>query len=74
MLKDYLVELLKNEQLTTIEILDRINDHFRHGSSRQQLGNVLGKNKIFQKIGMVKLKGLISGCTYNGKWTLKSGM
>jgi len=71
---DFVEKILQLEQLTTIEILDRVNNHFRHGSSRHQLGNVLSKDIRFQKLEMVKLRGFISGSTYNAKWGLKGGM
>lgn len=71
---DFIEKLLKYQELTTIEILDRVNKHFRHGSSRHQIGNVLGKDMRFQKVEMVKLKGFISGSTYNCRWGLKGGM
>ncbi len=56
---------------SSIEILDMINNSCRHGSTMQQLGNVLAKDIDIIKIGYVKRGGLVSG-TYNiAEWALK---
>lgn len=67
-----IVEILSIRPMATIEILDRLNKHFKNGTSRHSLGNVLGKDIRFVKIDMVKLKGHISGSTYNAIWALKA--
>ncbi len=56
---------------STIEILDMINNSSRHGTTCQQLGNVLSKDRDIVKIGHVKRDGTVSG-TYNiCEWALK---
>ena len=53
--------LLDNGPQPTNKILDHINDTTRHGSSSQQLGNVLSKNKAFVKVGNTMRQGVLSG-------------
>ena len=43
------------------EILEHINSVMRHGTTSQQLGNVLSKDKYVIKIGFVKKSGILSG-------------
>ena len=43
------------------EILEYINTTTRHGTTPQQLGNVLSKDRYIMEIGSVKRMGLISG-------------
>ncbi|RZD31033.1 MAG: hypothetical protein CXT77_03185 [uncultured DHVE6 group euryarchaeote] len=45
----------------TSEILEHINSTMRHGTTSQQLGNVLSKDKHVIKIGFVKKSGILSG-------------
>jgi hypothetical protein len=45
----------------TSEILEHINSTMRHGTTSQQLGNVLSKDKGVLKIGFVKKSGILSG-------------
>lgn len=50
-----------------------INNSSRHGTTYQQLGNVLSKDRDIVKIGHVKRGGMVSG-TYNiCEWALKTG-
>jgi len=67
-------EFLKDESKNTIEILDYLNNHFRHGTSIWQLINVLSKDKDITKVGNVSRKGIVSG-TYNiCEWALKENI
>ena len=43
------------------EILEHINSTMKHGTTSQQLGNVLSKDKKVIKIGFVKKSGILSG-------------
>ncbi len=54
----------------TEQIKSYINDNMRHGTTSQQLGNVLAKNpKIILKSGFVPRHGIVSGtydiCSWN---------
>ena len=54
----------------TEQIKSYINDNMRHGTTSQQLGNVLAKNpKIILKSGFVPRQGIVSGsydiCSWN---------
>jgi hypothetical protein len=66
------VEILKERPMATIEILDRLNAHFKYGTSRHSLGNVLGKDTRFIKIDEVYLRGSISGGTIQKIWALRA--
>ncbi len=57
-IKRYLAE--KGEANTT-EILEHVNTTMRHGTTPQQLGNVLSKDKDIEKIGNTKRGGALSG-------------
>ncbi|RZD30469.1 MAG: hypothetical protein CXT77_04515 [uncultured DHVE6 group euryarchaeote] len=56
-INEYLCERPRN----TAEILEHINTTMRHGTTSQQLGNVLSKDKHVIKIGFVKKSGILSG-------------
>ena len=56
-ISDYLSERPRN----TVEIQEHINSTMRHGTTSQQLGNVLSKDKKVIKIGFVKRSGILSG-------------
>lgn len=42
-------------------IMEHINDVSRHGTTMQQIINVLGKNAEFEKVGSEVKGGLVSG-------------
>ncbi len=66
-MKKYLEDGPKN----TLEILDMINNSSRHGTTCQQLGNVLSKDRDIIKIEHIRQGGIISG-TYNiCEWAVK---
>ena len=56
-IKKYLYERPRN----TAEILEYINSNMRHGTTSQQLGNVLSKDKDIVKVGYIKRSGILSG-------------
>lgn len=57
-IKRYLAE--KGEANTT-EILEHVNTTMRHGTTPQQLGNVLSKDKDIEKVATTKRGGALSG-------------
>ena len=57
-IKAFLAERPRN----TAEILEHINSTMRHGTTSQQLGNVLSKDKDIVKVGYIKRSGILSGC------------
>lgn len=62
--------LATGEKMTT-EILGYINENSRHGSSTNQLGNVLSGSKEFKKTGRDKFGGMRRGSYYYvDKWGL----
>jgi len=56
-IKQFLAERPRN----TAEILEHINSTMRHGTTSQQLGNVLSKDKDIVKVGYIKRSGILSG-------------
>ena len=56
-IKKYLGDRPRN----TAEILEHINSTMRHGTTSQQLGNVLSKDKDIVKVGYIKRSGILSG-------------
>ena len=56
-IKKFLVDKPRN----TAEILEHINSTMRHGTTSQQLGNVLSKDKDIVKVGYIKRSGILSG-------------
>ena len=56
-IKTFLGERPRN----TAEILEHINSTMRHGTTSQQLGNVLSKDKDIVKVGYIKRSGILSG-------------
>ena len=54
-------KFLGDKPRNTAEILEHINSSMRHGTTSQQLGNVLSKDKDIVKIGYIKQTGILSG-------------
>jgi hypothetical protein len=52
---------LSDRPRNTAEILEHINTTMRHGTTSQQLGNVLSKDKDIVKVGYIKRSGILSG-------------
>ena len=48
-------------EANTTEILEHVNSTMRHGTTPQQLGNVLSKDKDIMKIATTKRGGALSG-------------
>jgi len=70
-IREKVKKYLEDGAKSTIEILDYINDNSRHGTTCQQLGNVLSKDRDIVKVGLVK-RGAITSGTYNiCEWALK---
>ncbi len=65
-IKTYLAERPRS----TTEILEYVNKTSRHGTTPQQLGNVLSKDKDIMKVGMVKRAGVRYGCYHVCQWAL----
>ena len=63
---------LKGEANTT-EILEHVNSTMRHGTTPQQLGNVLSKDKDILKISTTKRGGALSGRYEICVWQLRPG-
>ena len=58
-------------QANTTEILEHVNSTMRHGTTSQQLGNVLSKDKDIRKIATTKRGGALSGRYEICVWTLR---
>ena len=57
-----IAEFLKeNGPQPTYAIQDYINECMRHGTTSQQLGNCLSKDKRFIKVGAARRNGILSG-------------
>jgi hypothetical protein len=65
--KDY----LKAGPKSTAEILEYINTTSRHGTTTQQLGNILSKDKDIVKVGYVRRVGSRYGSYNICEWCLK---
>ena len=61
---------LAQQPRSTTEILEFINTNSRHGTTSQQLGNVLSKDKEIIKIGYVQRAGVRYGCYKVCQWAL----
>ena len=64
-------QYLNDRPRSTTEILEYINKTSRHGTTSQQLGNVLSKDKDIVKVGMVQRAGVRYGCYKVCQWALK---
>ncbi len=67
-IKEYLADGTKN----TTEIQSYINSETRHGTTSQQLGNVLSKDKDIVKVGSIRRDSIISGRYDIGVWGMKN--
>ncbi|MDP6845457.1 MAG: DUF3860 domain-containing protein [Candidatus Nanoarchaeia archaeon] len=59
---------LKDQPRNTIEIQEHINTTTRHGTTTQQLGNVLSKDRYTFKLGKTRRSGLLSGAYEICEW------
>lgn len=68
-MREKIIKMLGNGPKTTSEIYAELNNQLRHGVTMNQLGNVLGKSSVIEKIGYTDLRSLDGDrvCT----WRLK---
>ena len=60
-IREKIKKFLGDRPRNTAEILEHINSTMRHGTTSQQLGNVLSKDKDIVKVGYIKRSGILSG-------------
>ena len=60
-IREKIKKFLGDRPRNTAEILENINSTMRHGTTSQQLGNVLSKDKDIVKVGYIKRSGILSG-------------
>ena len=60
-IREKIKKFLNDRPRNTAEILEYINSTMRHGTTSQQLGNVLSKDKDILKVGYIKRSGILSG-------------
>ena len=60
-IREKIKKFLGDRPRNTAEILEYINSTMRHGTTSQQLGNVLSKDKDIVKVGYIKRSGILSG-------------
>ena len=70
-LREKIKKFLERGQANTTEILEHVNSTMRHGTTPQQLGNVLSKDKDIRKIATTKRGGALSGRYEICVWTLR---
>ena len=63
----------KGEANSTV-ILEHVNTTMRHGTTPQQLGNVLSKDKDIMKVATTKRGGALSGRYEICVWQLRPGV
>ena len=71
--KNQEISTFKREANTT-EILEHVNTTMRHGTTPQQLGNVLSKDKDIMKVSTTKRGGALSGRYEICVWQLRPGV
>ena len=64
--------LATNGECNTQQILEHINNTMRHGTTSQQLGNVLAKDKDIIKVNSARRAGSVSGSYEICVWALAS--
>ena len=60
-IREKIKKFLGDRPRNTAEILEHINSTMRHGTTSQQLGNCLSKDKRFIKVGAARRNGILSG-------------
>ena len=60
-IREKIKNFLGDRPRNTAEILEHINSTMRHGTTSQQLGAVLEKDKDIVKVGYIKKTGILSG-------------
>ena len=71
-IKKYLEQVGEAHTHQIQEILEHINSTMRHGTTPQQLGNVLSKDKDIVKISSTRRAGTLSGSYQICVWGLAS--
>ena len=61
-------------EANTTEILEHVNTTMRHGTTPQQLGNALSKDKDIMKVSTTKRGGALSGRYEICVWQLRPGV
>lgn len=66
---EYLVDILVGEgPLSSPELLERLNQRLRTGTTMHSLGNVLSKCPAFVRVGTVQKAGIITSTYKVAKW------
>lgn len=73
-IRDRVKKYLEGEPKNIVEILDDLNSHFKHGSTMQQLGNVLSKDIDIIKIGKGTRLCSTTGSYFITEWALKDNI
>ena len=61
-------------EANTTEFLEHVNTTMSHGTTPQQLGNVLSKDKDIMKVSTTKRGGALSGRYEICVWQLRPGV
>ena len=70
-IKNRIQRFLKVRPRNTAEILEHVNSTMRHGTTAQQLGDVLSKDKDIVKVGYVKRSGILSDVYDIEEWATR---
>ena len=69
-LRETITKILEEEgPLATHQILEKCNSRLRHGTTSNQLGNVLSKRPEFKKVGTTMRGGFLTGAYEVCVWT-----
>ena len=60
-------------EANTTEILEHVNSTMRHGTTPQQLGNVLSKDKDIMKVSTTQSGGALAVLYESCVWQLRPG-
>ena len=72
-IREKIKKFLGDRPRNTAEILEHINSTMRHGTTPQQLGNVLSKDKDILKVATTKRGGALSGRYEICVWQVRPG-
>jgi hypothetical protein len=70
-IREKIKNFLGDRPRNTAEILEHINITMRHGTTSQQLANVLSKDKDIVKVGYIKRSGILSGGYDMHEWATR---
>ena len=70
-IREKIKNFLGDRPRNTGEILEYINSTMRHGTTSQQLANVLSKDKDIVKVGYIKRSGILSGGYDMHEWATR---